>query len=323
MDTADYEQLELQADVTGEEMQWVRPNDEVELLFVDERPAGVQIPSAVDLAVTETAARPQGRHRLRRRHQAGDARDRRDDRGSPLHRRGRAGPRRHAQRRVRLARLARPIVGPPARNLTGTMRRSDQRRDAVFALYQRDVTGRPLDELLDDAKPFTRDWPRRRRSTGRDRRRDRRATPTAGRSTGSRRWSGRSCGSRCSRSHHREEIPVAVVDRRGGDADQASTAAPMLRGFVNGVLSAIARRTGDERRRRRRRERRAARGIEARAPRPSGSRRSPPSSTTTRPTPDARAVELAREAAQIAADAGVDRGRGRSRGRRARRRARA
>ena len=37
------------------------------------------------------------------------------------------------------------------------MRRSDQRRDAVFALYQRDVTGRPLDELLDGAKPFTRE----------------------------------------------------------------------------------------------------------------------------------------------------------------------
>ena len=36
-------------------------------------------------------------------------------------------------------------------------RRSDQRRDAVFALYQRDVTGRPLDELLEDAKPFTRE----------------------------------------------------------------------------------------------------------------------------------------------------------------------
>jgi N utilization substance protein B len=36
------------------------------------------------------------------------------------------------------------------------MRRSDQRRDAVFALYQRDVTGRPLDELIDGARPFTR-----------------------------------------------------------------------------------------------------------------------------------------------------------------------
>jgi len=37
------------------------------------------------------------------------------------------------------------------------MRRSEQRRDAVFALYQRDVTGRPLDGLLEVAKPFTRE----------------------------------------------------------------------------------------------------------------------------------------------------------------------
>jgi N utilization substance protein B len=37
------------------------------------------------------------------------------------------------------------------------MRRSDQRRDAVFASYQRDVTGRPLEELIADAKPLTRE----------------------------------------------------------------------------------------------------------------------------------------------------------------------
>src|SRR5919106_2860870 len=36
------------------------------------------------------------------------------------------------------------------------MRRSDQRRAAVFALYQRQVTGRDLDELLNGARPFTR-----------------------------------------------------------------------------------------------------------------------------------------------------------------------
>jgi N utilization substance protein B len=35
------------------------------------------------------------------------------------------------------------------------MRRSDQRKDAVFALYQHEVTGRPLAELLDGAKPFS------------------------------------------------------------------------------------------------------------------------------------------------------------------------
>jgi N utilization substance protein B len=37
------------------------------------------------------------------------------------------------------------------------MRRSDQRRDAVFALYQQRVTGRPLGELLEGAKRFTRE----------------------------------------------------------------------------------------------------------------------------------------------------------------------
>jgi N utilization substance protein B len=37
------------------------------------------------------------------------------------------------------------------------MRRSDQRRDAVFASYQRDVTGRPLAELVVEAKPLTRE----------------------------------------------------------------------------------------------------------------------------------------------------------------------
>jgi len=38
------------------------------------------------------------------------------------------------------------------------MRRSDQRRAAVVALYQHDVTGRPLDELIDrEASPFTRE----------------------------------------------------------------------------------------------------------------------------------------------------------------------
>jgi transcription antitermination protein NusB len=37
------------------------------------------------------------------------------------------------------------------------MRRSDQRRAAVFALYQAEVTGHRPAEALDDAKPFTRE----------------------------------------------------------------------------------------------------------------------------------------------------------------------
>ncbi len=54
MDTSDYEQLEVPKTLAGESMQWVLPNSEVELLFVDERPTGVQVPSAVDMTVTKT-----------------------------------------------------------------------------------------------------------------------------------------------------------------------------------------------------------------------------------------------------------------------------
>jgi transcription antitermination protein NusB len=40
---------------------------------------------------------------------------------------------------------------------TSRVRRSDQRWEAVFALYQHEVTGRSLGEQLREAKPFTRD----------------------------------------------------------------------------------------------------------------------------------------------------------------------
>jgi elongation factor P len=54
MDNQSYDQIELSNDLDPDSMRWVRPNDEVEILFVDEDPAGVQIPSAVDMVVTET-----------------------------------------------------------------------------------------------------------------------------------------------------------------------------------------------------------------------------------------------------------------------------
>jgi elongation factor P len=54
MDARDYEQLELAREVTGDSMKWLLPNSEVEILFVDERPVGIQVPSAVDLAVSQT-----------------------------------------------------------------------------------------------------------------------------------------------------------------------------------------------------------------------------------------------------------------------------
>lgn len=54
MDTQDYEQIEIPREVAGEAMRWVLPNAEVDVLFVDERASDVQVPSAIDMKVTET-----------------------------------------------------------------------------------------------------------------------------------------------------------------------------------------------------------------------------------------------------------------------------
>ena len=54
MDNRDYDQIEIPTDVLGEAMQWVLPNSDVEVLFVDERPSDVQVPSAIEMKVTQT-----------------------------------------------------------------------------------------------------------------------------------------------------------------------------------------------------------------------------------------------------------------------------
>ena len=54
MDNQSYDQVEIPMSVVGDALKWVPPNSDVELLFVDERPAGASAPSAVDLAITQT-----------------------------------------------------------------------------------------------------------------------------------------------------------------------------------------------------------------------------------------------------------------------------
>jgi elongation factor P len=54
MDTESYEQTEIARDSIADEMRWVLPNENVELLLVDERPAGIQVPSAVEMSVKQT-----------------------------------------------------------------------------------------------------------------------------------------------------------------------------------------------------------------------------------------------------------------------------
>jgi elongation factor P len=54
MDTETYDQMTIPEDQVGDSLKWVLPSQEVELLYVDERPTDVQVPSAVELAVSET-----------------------------------------------------------------------------------------------------------------------------------------------------------------------------------------------------------------------------------------------------------------------------
>jgi elongation factor P len=54
MDAESYEQLALPEDQVSESLKWIVPNEEIDLLYVDESPSDVQVPSAVELTVTET-----------------------------------------------------------------------------------------------------------------------------------------------------------------------------------------------------------------------------------------------------------------------------
>jgi elongation factor P len=54
MDTGDYEQISLSKSLVGDSLDWIMPNDEVDVLFVDGGPSDVQVPSAVELTVTQT-----------------------------------------------------------------------------------------------------------------------------------------------------------------------------------------------------------------------------------------------------------------------------
>jgi elongation factor P len=54
MDMETYDQLAIPEDQVRESLQWVLPSQEVDVLHVDERPADVQVPSAVEMAVQQT-----------------------------------------------------------------------------------------------------------------------------------------------------------------------------------------------------------------------------------------------------------------------------
>jgi len=54
MDTESYEQLTIPESALQEPLRWMKESQEVEVLYIDEQPADVQLPSAMDLTVAET-----------------------------------------------------------------------------------------------------------------------------------------------------------------------------------------------------------------------------------------------------------------------------
>jgi elongation factor P len=54
MDTESYEQLTIPESTLADALRFMKDSDEVELLYIDNEAADVQLPSAIDLSVTET-----------------------------------------------------------------------------------------------------------------------------------------------------------------------------------------------------------------------------------------------------------------------------
>lgn len=123
------------------------------------------------------------------------------------------------------------------------MRRSDQRRDAVFALYQRRVTERSLDELLAGARQFTRELALGAEEHAAE------LDEEIGRL--SRGWTlDRIAPLELSimrvalyEMRHREDVPVEVAVDEGVNLAQEFCGADAP-GFVNGILGAAAREAG-------------------------------------------------------------------------------
>ena len=54
MDTESFEQIAVPETAVAEALRFMTPSSEVEVLFIDDEPADVQLPSAVDLEVSQT-----------------------------------------------------------------------------------------------------------------------------------------------------------------------------------------------------------------------------------------------------------------------------
>jgi elongation factor P len=54
MDAESYEQMAVPQSSVADALRWTKPNESVDVLFIDGSPSDLQLPASVELAVTET-----------------------------------------------------------------------------------------------------------------------------------------------------------------------------------------------------------------------------------------------------------------------------
>jgi elongation factor P len=54
MDTVSFEQIAIAEHAVQDALRWIAPSGEVDVLFIDDEPGDIQLPSAVDLEVSQT-----------------------------------------------------------------------------------------------------------------------------------------------------------------------------------------------------------------------------------------------------------------------------
>ena len=236
MDEGSYEQLAIPEPSSRSTLKWVKPSETVDLLFIDDEPSDIQLAASVELEVTHTEPGVKGDTAS-----GGGNKPATLETGATVQRAAvrehrRQGQGRHALGLVHVARVSAMAAGPS--NAAPRSSPSTSTTSPVGA----------LDDVFErDAGDFTRALAHATADNARRARRaDRARTPRAGRSTGSRRSSGRSCAPRCwrcstptwSRPTSRSR-PRARSTRRS--RPRRRSAAPTRPGFVNGILGAVLR----------------------------------------------------------------------------------
>ena len=111
MDEETFEQFGLPHAEVADELAFLPPSSSVQMLAVDGKPSGIQLPASVELTVAQTEPAVRGRH-SHERDEAGDARNGRDRAGAAFRGPGRAHQGRSARRQIHLASLMSRAVVP-------------------------------------------------------------------------------------------------------------------------------------------------------------------------------------------------------------------